>query len=101
MQFCPSCRADYEAGLSSCPGCGRRLVDRWPLPPAPSHTAAGFGAWVATGACLGALSGASVLIGLFPHPGMGAGYAADLIFAGALFGSVPGLAGGITMGALD
>jgi hypothetical protein len=28
MPFCPSCEAEYQAGVSSCPTCNTSLVDR-------------------------------------------------------------------------
>jgi hypothetical protein len=38
MPFCPDCRYEYEPGISKCPDCGTKLVEKLPEEPTPTGT---------------------------------------------------------------
>jgi hypothetical protein len=39
MPFCPSCKYEYRLGISECPDCGVKLVDKLPDEPKPQNPA--------------------------------------------------------------
>ncbi len=41
MPFCPSCRYEYKIGVTVCPDCNEKLVDRLPEKPKPEESPPG------------------------------------------------------------